>query len=45
MYKEDLLDKFHDRLLKIVNYTENIGWGFHDYIAGEHCECYPMICD
>jgi hypothetical protein len=45
MQTEGLLDKFHDRSLKIVNDTVNIGWGFHDYIAGEHYEYYPMTDD
>lgn len=41
IHSEDLLDKFQDRSLKIVKDTQDIGWGFHDYIAGEHYEYYP----
>ncbi|MFD0961595.1 DUF6155 family protein [Paenibacillus chungangensis] len=29
---------FNARLLKIVNDTDGIGWGFHDYLAGEYYE-------
>ena len=32
----DLIDKFNDRCLKIVNDTTNVGWGFHDQL----CEIY-----
>ena len=28
-----LLEKFKARAMKIVNDTENIGWGFHDYLV------------
>jgi len=38
---EDLLDKFHDRSLKIVNDTQDIGWGFHDNLVDQHYEYYP----
>ncbi len=33
MQKEDLLDKFKVRALKIVTDTDGIGWGFHDYLT------------
>jgi hypothetical protein len=45
MHTENLLNSFQDRSLKIVKDTENIGWGFHYYIAGEHYEYYPLAYD
>lgn len=38
--KNGLLDKFEDRANKIVVDTENIGWGFHDYLGGVYCQHY-----
>ena len=35
-----LLEKFKSRALKIVNDTENIGWGFHDYLGDLYYEHY-----
>ena len=32
MDKNGVLEKFKTRALKIVDDTENIGWGFHDYL-------------
>ncbi len=33
MKKEGILDRFKDRCLSIVNKTEHMGWGFHDYLS------------
>jgi len=41
MKKEKILDNFSDRAKKIVDDTEDIGWGFHDelsYIYGDFYE-------
>ena len=35
-----LLEKFKSRALKIVNDTENIGWGFHDYLGDLYYDHY-----
>jgi len=40
MKKENLLDKFADRTLKVVSVTSEMGWGFHDYLADVHAEFY-----
>jgi len=40
MKKENLLDKFADRTLKLVSDTSEMGWGFHDYLADVHAEFY-----
>lgn len=32
MSNEGILSKYKDRTREIVNKTENIGWGFHDYL-------------
>ncbi len=40
MSKEDILGKFKDRASEIVNETENIGWGFHDYLRDVYYEYY-----
>lgn len=40
MRKENLLDKFADRALKVVTDTSDIGWGFHDYLAGVCADFY-----
>jgi len=40
MENEDILSKFKDRALEIVNETENIGWGFHDYLGDLYYEYY-----
>ncbi|OFX27573.1 MAG: hypothetical protein A2041_11905 [Bacteroidetes bacterium GWA2_31_9b] len=39
--KENMLDKFEDKVVEIVNKTEGIGWGFYDYIVQVFCEFYP----
>jgi hypothetical protein len=41
MEKENLLEKFADPVSTIVNETEGIGWGFHDYICEVYYEFYP----
>lgn len=41
MEKENLLEKFADPVSTIVNETEGIGWGFHDYIYEVYYEFYP----
>jgi hypothetical protein len=33
MRKETILDKFEDRLGKVIDDTSGIGWGFHDYLV------------
>jgi hypothetical protein len=40
MHKEGLLEKFADRAAKVVKDTENIGWGFHDYLSSVHWDFY-----
>jgi hypothetical protein len=41
MKKENLLDRFADRTIKVVHDTRDIGWGFHDYLADVYSEFYP----
>ena len=36
MKRESLLDRFADRASKVVDDTNGIGWGFHDYLR----DCY-----
>jgi len=43
--KENCLDKFDDRASKIVSNTNNIGWGFHDYLAEAYYDFYPSFFD
>lgn len=38
--RENLREKFHDRSYKLVKDTEDMGWGFHDFITGEHYSYY-----
>jgi DNA primase len=40
MKKENLLDKFKDRVMKIVHDTDGIGWNFHDDISDIYGEYY-----
>ncbi len=40
MRKENLLNKFAIRARKIVDDTENIGWGFHDYLSQVYYDFY-----
>ena len=41
MNKENLLDKFEDRVEKVVDDTSGIGWGFHDYLVQVWIDFYP----
>lgn len=41
MRKENLLDKFEDRVGKVVDDTSGIGWGFHDYLVQAWIDFYP----
>lgn len=45
MQKEDLLDKFRERALKIVNDSDGMGWGFHDELSGIHYDFYSNELD
>jgi hypothetical protein len=45
MRKEDLLDKFEDRIGKVVDDTSGIGWGFHDYLVQVWIDFYPTEDD
>jgi hypothetical protein len=40
MLKEDLLNKFKERAQKVVDDSENIGWGFHDYLFQVYYDFY-----
>jgi hypothetical protein len=40
MKKEDLLEKFMARARKVMDNTEDIGWGFHDEISDVYGEYY-----
>ncbi|WP_066630983.1 DUF6155 family protein [Labilibacter marinus] len=40
MSKEGILAKFEDRAYEIVENAQNIGWGFHDYLADVYSEYY-----
>lgn len=41
MNKENFLDKFEERVDKIIADTSGIGWGFHDYLVQVWVEFYP----
>jgi len=41
MNKENLLDKFEDRVEKVVDDTSEIGWGFHDNLVQVWVDFYP----
>jgi hypothetical protein len=41
MSKENLLDKFEDRVEKLIDDTDGIGWGFHDYMVQVWIDFYP----
>jgi hypothetical protein len=41
MDKENLLEKFEDRVDKVVDDTSGIGWGFHDYLVEVWVSFYP----
>ncbi len=45
MRKENLLDKFEDRVGKVVDDTSGIGWGFHDYLVQVWVDFYPTEDD
>ena len=45
MHKEELLDKFKIRASKIVDDTNDIGWGFHDYLVQVHSDFYSYDTD
>lgn len=41
MRKENILDKYEDRVGKVVDDTSGIGWGFHDYLVQVWIDFYP----
>jgi len=41
MERENLLEQFAEQVSIIVNETNGIGWGFHDYISEVYYEFYP----
>ena len=43
--KENILDKFTDRVGQLVDDTSGIGWGFHDYIVQVWIDFYPSDYD
>jgi hypothetical protein len=45
MEKENMLDKFEDRVGKVVDDTNGIGWGFHDYLVQVWIDFYPAEDD
>jgi hypothetical protein len=45
MQKENLLDKFENRVEKVVEDTSGIGWGFHDYLVQVWIDFYPSEYD
>jgi len=45
MQKENILDKFEDRVEKIVDDTRGMGWGFHDYLVQAWFDFYPSDDD
>lgn len=45
MKKEDLLDKFADRAVKVVNETSDIDWGFHDFLIEVYSDFYDYCSD
>jgi hypothetical protein len=45
MYKENLLDKFEDRVGRVVDDSDGIGWGFHDYLVQVWIDFYPTADD
>jgi Family of unknown function (DUF6155) len=40
MHKEEILDQFKSRAFKIVEDTNDIGWGFHDYLGEVYYDHY-----
>lgn len=45
MSSEDLLDKFEDRVEKVVDDSSEIGWGFNDYLVQVWVDFYPTDDD
>jgi hypothetical protein len=45
MRKENLLDKFEDRVGKVVDETSGINWGFHDFLVQVWVDFYPTEDD
>jgi hypothetical protein len=45
MKKEDLLDKFADRAVKVVRETSDIDWGFHDFLVDVYSDFYDDFSD
>jgi len=45
MDKENLLDKFQEKVGKIIDETSRIGWGFHDYLVQVWIDFYPSDND
>ena len=45
MHKGDFLEKFQIRSLKIVDDSNGIGWGFHDYLVQVYFDFYPYDDD
>lgn len=45
MNKENLLDRFEDRVEKVIDDTNGIGWGFHDYLVQIWINFYPSEDD
>lgn len=45
MRKENILDKFEDRVGKVVDDTSGIGWGFHDFLVQVWVDFYPTEDD
>ena len=45
LQKENLLDQFQDRANKVIKDTEDIGWGFHDYLANVYFNFYSDETD
>ena len=41
MQKEGMLEKFALRAKAVVDDTNDMGWGFHDYLADVYYEFYP----
>lgn len=39
--KENLLDKFEEKVEKVVEETSGIGWGFHDFLVQIWVDFYP----
>jgi hypothetical protein len=45
MSKENLLDKFEERVGKVIDDTSDIGWGFHDSLVQVWIDFYPSEDD